>query len=580
MKFCHQCGNQLKDTAKFCNQCGTKVKEKSNPNNESDESNDINQVESSKDNDGSLDNTDDSVEQPEEISEETSNPEQLAYSGEHEIPTETSDSSTADTTPPQREISGIPPDPESQESEQAEEPGGLAPQQSVATEQSDQATSRQDLKKTKGSKAKKVLLMTLIPLLILAGIGYGGYTYLSSITAPEAFLDEFETAVQEEDVATLRNMLEPSVDSLILEDAHMEELVSYYQASPEAFQNILDNLETQAETGERDPEALLQLVTDGKQYVLFDAFHLEMQPVEISVSANFDGTAIAIDGSSIGSVESGQTLISDPLLPGSHVVTANYDGEYGQYEQEVTVNTFDLELEDNVAAVDIAFDGNYVTLTATDPEAYLYLNGINTGQQFKDISEYGPIKTDGTMTLQAITEYPWGDVQSEPVQLTDTEQEEIHFELDLVNERLEDQVMDAVNNHVREYIDAYLNLDTSYFTYMKNEDYLANMEDNFEQMTEDGWGFRGDAVSAEYDLGSLKVQEDDGGYVANILVDLTFDSAFYEMDEDPADYPKEMTNYIWDYELTYDETEEKWFITNNVEVDSFETDNLFLYEFN
>ncbi|SDJ99781.1 hypothetical protein [Sediminibacillus albus] len=40
-----------------------------------------------------------------------------------------------------------------------------------------------------------------------------------------------------------------------------------------------------------------------------------------------------------------------------------------------------------------------------------------------------------------------------------------------------------------------------------------------------------------------------------------------------------LTSYIWDYELTYDELDEQWYITNNTEVDEFETEDREMYKF-
>ncbi|WP_186579948.1 zinc ribbon domain-containing protein [Aquibacillus kalidii] len=421
---------------------------------------------------------------------------------------------------------------------------------------------------------KKRLIAIIIPILVLLGVSTCGYFYAKSITEPLHIVDEFKSAVEEKDVNKLQELFISQDDAEQLNKSDIEKIADFLHDHPENLNQTVDALNEEVEEGESQEHNWLSLKKDGTKYYFFDDYKLEVQPISLRLTANFSGTEIYVNDKFVETYDN-EPIMIDQLTPGLYTVRAVYSGEFGDFEKELDIQTLEYEVAD--ISTNIEFDGHYISFKTNNPDSILYINGEEIGKLSK-LKEYGPVATNGSMSFQARYDYPWGQVVSKEVSVQDTNVKSIDLNLEAVNEQLENDVMFTINEHVNQYIRAFTNLDSNEFTYMVNEEYIDRIKDNFDSLNADNLRWFGRAVSTEYDLGSIELTDKDS-YVVNVLVDITFESAYYEVGEDPSDSTTKESSYIWNYELTFGKEENQWFITNSKEVDSFKTDDREIHNF-
>ncbi|MCT2536638.1 zinc-ribbon domain-containing protein [Aquibacillus koreensis] len=582
MKFCTNCGNKLDANAKFCTNCGKQLKVV--PQDEQTEQESINHVQSEQDEQVS----ETSAEQESgedyasEAGEEVSSEEKYADEPNVEDADETSvtDAHRNDAIN-QGEFTNE--NPELQASNIAHSNQTTNGTHGSGSEQKkmNQQRSKQTNQHKEGRK--KSLFVTLllsigIPLIVLIGVGVGGYFVGKSQTAPEKVVEHFQTAIEDENISDVQSLIQTESDSITMTESEIEEMVTYLADNPDKLNDLIDMLHEGITNGNvakaaDDSNQLLSLDKAGKKYYFFDDYRMKIHPIQLHVSANFVGTEIYVNNTLVDTT--GDDPLTIEVTPGIYDIRAVYNGEYGDFENELAINTF--EHDGTSIETEVKFDGHYVTFSSNNSESTLYLNGEALGK-VADVEEYGPVATNGSMNFHTSFTYPWGEVASDTVSINGTDIETVELNLTPVNDQLADEIMFTINEHLKEYVIAYDNLDPSAFTYMKSEDYLEKMTDNFDSLESDNYRWKGGAVGTEYDLGSITLSED-GSYTANIIVEIAFDSAFYKVDGDLSDFPNEYSAFTWDYELAYSEQEEQWFITNSKEVDKFKTNDRKEFDF-
>ncbi|WP_082233344.1 TcaA second domain-containing protein [Halobacillus massiliensis] len=239
----------------------------------------------------------------------------------------------------------------------------------------------------------------------------------------------------------------------------------------------------------------------------------------------------------------------------------------------------------------IELDASRITVQSAAKGVFLYLNDEHIGK----------LETNGVFAIEGIT--PGEHVLKGVVNSGEKKYEEIislntyqNFdeplslkfeELSIVNrkkfleEDLEEEITEAVHTHSKEYILALESKDIGEFNIMKNESYLERAEKSIVEMKELGQSYEGEIKEIGFDLGSLDFSYDNKRdiYQSNITVSLTFNSGYY-LDGDSPDHALRAKNtYYWDYEFTYDENDQHWYITSGTPLTDYQTDNMDVIKF-
>ncbi|WP_173915603.1 hypothetical protein [Halobacillus sp. Marseille-Q1614] len=281
--------------------------------------------------------------------------------------------------------------------------------------------------------------------------------------------------------------------------------------------------------------------------------------------------------------------------PGEFVSTVGYLRTSSGTSEEIESEHF-LHIKD-FGKKWLVFDHYAIELDAAKAEVQsdinevsLYLNGEEVGKLSNGIYAINGL-TPGEHVLKG--EVHRGDkVYDEVVSLNtyQTSNEPITLEFEefstesqeeVLSDNLESDLKQAVQEHVEEYIAAFEAKDMGEFKRMKNESYLERTDETIQEMTDLGQNYDGKVMGIGYDIGSLdfSYDEDSKLYNAAFTVSFTFDSGYY-LDGDGLENSLRTENtYYWNYEFTYDEAEQNWFITGGTPLSGYTTDELDIREF-
>ncbi|MDQ0160495.1 TcaA 3rd/4th domain-containing protein [Alkalibacillus salilacus] len=540
--FCKECGKQAKEGARFCANCGQPFALNQDQGGSEQvtygEKNKVNQT-----NEEVTHYDNHSVEQEVTSENEYHNGETLdvdvSLGENHESSNETNEESlnASNTSGPQSQVEAKP-------------------------QQSKPKTRK--LKKSKGKVALWVSIPLFLVVLVVGAYFGGNYLY-----GDEAQIDQLEQAVTNGDADYLSERLVHNRSEAV-PDGYVDQFASYFNNHPDQLDQLLNQLHKQMQ-GEDASNQLIYANESDRQFFVYPQYQFELSQVEIEAGANFDQTTIELVGhDQVTTSVQNETVEFDSLLPGQYTVQIYHDGVYGQFEDEFEIDFW----EENVvnASVQAKFEGESVALDVDMDEATVLLNDEEVGVA-SELESVGPVKFDGTTTLQAVYEYPWGESQSEAVSVTEG-METVELSVDSSNqESVREDVFDRVVQHANEWIDAYHDRDISHFSVMESEEYLSNIANNFDSLRSDSLFYEGEVSDVRVDQGYFDIYEEDGTYQVDVLTELSFYAGFYP-EGDKGELNKESSSYIWQYELYYDENEGDWFIQDSEEMDQFETDDV------
>lgn len=297
---------------------------------------------------------------------------------------------------------------------------------SVKEEQPKQ-TNHKEVHKMNGLFSKKIL----VPVALIALLFIGGFSYMgigSTNAKPVNVVEQFEDAIVDGDPKKLIKLMVPGDPLLELDEANAKKLIAYYKKNPSAFVDEMKQLKTDASMWKDDSSAIttfsdiddevdrvLTFVKRKEKQGMFGKYAIEVKPLYVKVRTNQEGTILTLNDKEILTAKVDYyDRVLGPYMPGEYTFAADYDGEYVSLSTEKEVKL----PKDHDKEVDLSLDVQYIYPESNDLEASLYINGKDTGKLFKDMNYFGPVASDGTMTVQAKKQSEWGMLESDVVTIT------------------------------------------------------------------------------------------------------------------------------------------------------------------
>jgi len=421
--------------------------------------------------------------------------------------------------------------------------------------------------------AKLLIALAVIVVVALAG----GYIAGTMVFSPDRMIESFRQAVEDKDVDKLMKLVRPRDDDMSVTKQDILRLAEYYRDHESDLEDAVDSLKSQADGGSVSRKAALQLVEDGKEFLLFDRYIIEVQAYYMTLHTNLAETELLIDGDEVAVArEDEYSKRFGPYWPGEYDVKAVFAGEYTTLTQSQAVKLYDERETDVVLQIEAGF----VQIDSEIDEAIVYVNGESTGRTVSDFDGIiGPVTFDGQITLHAEAEFPWGTFQSEPIELTaELENALVPFLFEEAYITAQEQVMDAVNEFLASWAPAYENMDISLFTNI-TEERRSLFASDFQWMLETGQRFTGQIVGTEFDLNSFMIDGGYDGYPYSAVIDVAYilgEAAWYYLDEEPQ--LEEMVSFI-EYELVYDDIAGRWVISYFTGLDEIDFSNTQAYTY-
>lgn len=306
--------------------------------------------------------------------------------------------------------------------------------------------------------------------LIFIGVGLilfilVSYIILNKVNSPSHLIKEFEDAVKNENINTLSSILTTENKDIQLDDKAIHALIKLYNSKPLELKNAVADLNYQAEGVKTKYNTLpVELIKDGKKMLLFDDYKINILPIYINVSTNYENTDILVNGEKFTTTE--ETYFNDeigPITPGIHEVKAVYDTGFFHLDKEKEVEVVSPSQTD---LVDLHLDGEQVSFDLMSnrynqlDSVKLYINGKETEYDLIEESEVGPLLTDGTMHAAFEADFPWGPMKTDEIVIDDTS---MTFNFGN-NEPFRQEIMDLIIKFNKEFMENYTSKKPEGFT--------------------------------------------------------------------------------------------------------------------
>lgn len=429
-----------------------------------------------------------------------------------------------------------------------------------------------------GQKSKKqVIVLATTMIVIITGLIIFYQVGKAKFT-PENVVQAFKEGVENNDPDKIQNLLLSSDKSFSINIDNTSNLVEFLEENQKVFENLIDKLNDEAKELNSGVTAhntegsygTLNLTKDGKQWLFFDEYRLEVIPIYIKLAIESDEIDLSINGENVSTSSKKEAF--GPYMPGTHVVNAGYQNKYTSTAITDEINIFD-SAEDTVMH-EVEFPLAEVSIMSLHDEYKLFINGeqtdvvINEGENL-----IGTFPTDSSTAVYIQKEFPWGTVKSEEKPITSD-----IVELDEINVFTKDEktsLMEQLNEIISLYHKALTKRDEAILKTQVTDNLKKTLSEHLESTGDWNEPYEGELKKAVYDKSKItypKYNEDLKGYTIN------FKAHYYLYEPNGHAYgnlnwlgrDQEKQQYEASKELTlfYDEKESAWKL-HNIENDYF-----------
>lgn len=421
-------------------------------------------------------------------------------------------------------------------------------------------------------KTKKWMIIGVILVFILLGT----YKLGENLTSRERIIDKLETALIEKDKEKLASILTSTDKKLKIDAKSLDGLFTYLEENPDQTQYIVNELKAQShylEIAEEKanntvqeafvegemPEGIFNLKQNGKSFLVYDKYEISVTPVYLTLYTNYQDTSLYVDGKKVANAnEPDFEKTVGPFLPGIHKVEAKLKTDF----IDLTKNDSVLLWNENKEGADLYLEGENVTLysnlgeEASDIKSKVMINNKEVNVNAFDEPSFGPVLTDGSMSIQVIADLPWGETKTAKLPI---EEDSVEFNLGQ-DESLQQTIMDTLVLNAQEWMKAYTTGDPSKMsTDTKGE--LEVLTDLIDEKKGSSEAYKGEYLGTTFDLNSFSFYRQGEQWKISVDVREFYNSDYYYSDSEKPELEEDSAD--WTYYLVYDEQQNKWLVDSN-----------------
>lgn len=394
-----------------------------------------------------------------------------------------------------------------------------------------------------------------------------GYQVGSSFTSYERLIDKLEEALIEEDAQAVAKVISTNTPNLTIDEHSVTGFMDYYKERPSEIHILIESLRASGTNYDHVGEFSLEtdhvgtipvtLEEDGKRLLFFTGYKMIVPPVYFNVFTNYESTAIYLNDEKIAEATSDSYWKEvGPYLSGVYTFKAVYETEFIDLETE---RQFTNIYSDYPEEVDLYLHGDNVTFDLPfSPDALasidLYVNGENAGINLFEQNTIGPVLIDESMTVAFEAEFPWGKMKTSDIPIYS----EYMDAFILPDESLKEKAKAAIIQFNEDYMEAYTKADVSLLT-NTTEDVDTTVERKYEY--DEWWGdnYQGKFVGIDFYNEAYSLSYSDGTWKLSVGTNtLHEETRFSNYSEPDLSLSESDTNY----ELIYDEANDKWLVNN------------------
>lgn len=408
--------------------------------------------------------------------------------------------------------------------------------------------------KGKRSKKKMLFLISSIAIIVLLIVAY---KVIENMTSPTHLVKEFEVAAEKQDAEKMASLLTSKEDELKITKESIKPFLTLLDSNNSEMQMLMNHLKTQADGQSFLHSMPVNLVKDGKKFLFFNHYKLEVNPVYIKVSTNYKDTDIYVDDKKVVTADK-ENFNEEigPFLPGEHSLKAVYELDFFHLDTEKKVSAFDSSYAE---FVDLMLEGDNVSFDLISNKyddlksIKLYINGKDTGWDLKKDARVGPLLVDGSMNASFEADFPWGTVRTDDVPIDNH-----YIEFNFGNSKeFKQSMMDLVVNFNEEFVKTFATVDPKGLTTVTENMALGLITDMSENLQQ-GIEFQGAFHGVDFYLDSFNLKKTyDGIWLTEVDTITYYEEAIYNKDDKPE---FEKVEREVRYELVYDSQAKAWYV--------------------
>ena len=263
----------------------------------------------------------------------------------------------------------------------------------------------------------KILIMFISILVIVIFL-------ISNLSlSKEEILRKFESYLINGNSSMLANYVK--VENEKVSSKELQPLIDVYDKDEIRIRKIVNELRKSGKSG--------NFTLESRKGFLKEKYYIDINTVNVNFITNINGVDIEFSNKRFNLNDKAEF----DVIPGTYTVLYSYNTEYGYISDSKILNLMEDE------TVEIAIDGNYITLYSNFDDAKVFINDIDTELEANDIKNYGSFPKDKDIKVYLEREFPWGTIRSEELLISN--EQYIKLDINMVNDELNNIIDEVVN---------------------------------------------------------------------------------------------------------------------------------------
>lgn len=215
------------------------------------------------------------------------------------------------------------------------------------------------------------------------------------------------------------------VENEKISSKELQPLIDVYDKDKIRIRKIVNELRKSGKSG--------NFTLESRKGFLKEKYYIDINTVNVNFITNINGVDIEFSNKRFNLIDKAEF----DVIPGTYTVLYSYKTEYGYISDSKILNLIEDE------TVEIAIDGNYITMYSNFDDAKVFINDIDTELEANDIKNYGPFPKDKDIKIYLEREFPWGTIRSEELLISN--EQYIKLDINMVNDELNNIINEIVN---------------------------------------------------------------------------------------------------------------------------------------
>ena len=375
-------------------------------------------------------------------------------------------------------------------------------------------------------KHKGIAVLAVIAVLAIVGTSIA----FAAADGPEDVVRKFEEAVHNNDVDVLEKIVSPDDERMEIDRERLAQFLQlmhkdrgYREATMSLLHSQLAMYQSDGnEIYGSDALAWVDYYLKKEEGVLFDSYSIGVRPYFLHIKTNKSGGTVKVDGETVLTSKEGDAKMLGPLMPGEYEVEGTKKYSYAVVKSAKKVKLF--AREDGQAEVQVDLTGEYIQLRSGFKDTRVIVNGKPINKTVEEVSKFGPVSRDGSITLQGEGKFPWGTSRSDKIKVAEN-----MIAVDLTpkpyaDKKGRDRIVKTINTFFKEWFAAKQRQDASILT-VAGDDLKRELVRDIETKKSlvESWGkepFNGVVLGTRIDFDKLRFEYTDDHYVVQIPVEL------------------------------------------------------------